>query len=246
MQGERRVLSDWQESILRLPESFDLALLGGRGAGKSYALIYLILRHVEQYGAAARAFLIRRSFPGLADLEASCRTIFGEVYGKAASFNAQQHRWKFPNGAVLELGPLEIEADFLRYQGRSATWIGVDEAQQFPDPALLDLLRSNLRGPGEIPLRMTLAANPGGAGSGWIFQRFFSGGQEDWRPFGRGREILRNLDQEGRSPWVGLRPARFRLVDLRRLTDCDFLCGDGVEGGRDESGEAEVVTTHSR
>ena len=44
--------------------------------------------------------------------------------------------------------------------------------QQWADPALLDILRSNLRGPKGLPIRMVGAANPGGVGHHWLAQRY--------------------------------------------------------------------------
>ncbi|MEN1928048.1 phage terminase large subunit [Luteimonas sp. MJ250] len=165
-------LNEFQQGALAVPEDFDLFLGGGRGGGKSYALALLALRHVEQYGQRARVLYIRRSYKGLADFEQVCRDVFGMVYGTDARYNASEHLWRFPNGAIMELGQLESQADYAKYQGRSFTLLMVDEAGQFPDPSLLDLLRSNMRGPKDIPIRMVMAANPGGPGHHWLAHRY--------------------------------------------------------------------------
>ncbi|PNS07838.1 phage terminase large subunit [Solilutibacter silvestris] len=165
-------LNEFQQAAMAVPEELDLFLGGGRGGGKSYALALLCLRHAEQYGSDARMLYIRRTYKGLADFELVCRDLFGKVYGTAARYNAAEHVWRFPNGAYLELGQLESHADYAKYQGRSFTMLQVDEAGQFPDPGLLDVLRSNLRGPKGLPIRMTVAANPGGAGHHWLAQRY--------------------------------------------------------------------------
>jgi hypothetical protein len=72
----------------------------------------------------------------------------------------------------MELGQLESHADYTKYQGRSFTLLLIDEAGQFPDASLLDIVRSNLRGPKDMPIRMVIAANPGGAGHYWLAHRF--------------------------------------------------------------------------
>lgn len=72
----------------------------------------------------------------------------------------------------MELGQLETPADYSKYQGRTFTLLIVDEAGQYPDPALLDILRSNLRGPKDVPIRMIIAANPGGVGHHWLAKRY--------------------------------------------------------------------------
>lgn len=158
--------------MLCLPEEIDLFLGGGRGGGKSYALALLALRHIEQYGAKARVLYIRRTYKGVADFELLTRELFAKVYGQAARYNGADHVWRFPNGAYLELGQLETHGDYAKYQGRSFTLLLGDEIGQFDTPDLLDILRSNLRGPRDMPIRVVLAANPGGPGHMWLAKRF--------------------------------------------------------------------------
>lgn len=174
--------SDFQQRVLLLPEALDVALLGGRGGAKSYTLALIALRHVEQYGSRARILYIRRTYKGLADFELVTRELFATIYGTGARYNAAEHAWRFPNGSYLELGQLESHGDYAKYQGRSFTLLLVDEAGQFPTPELLDLLRSNLRAPRDIPVRMMLAANPGGPGHHWIAKRYVFTGKP-WQPF---------------------------------------------------------------
>ena len=145
---------------------------GGRGGGKTYALAVLALRHIEQYGASARVLFIRRTYKGLADFELVTRDLFGRIYGASARYNSGEHIWRFPNGGYLELGQLESHADYAKYQGRTFTLLLIDEAGQYPDPALLDMLRSNLRGPKDVRIRAVVAANPGGVGHYWLANRY--------------------------------------------------------------------------
>lgn len=174
-------MSQYQQRVLLSPETADLFLGGGRGGGKSYALALLALRHVEQYKDKARILYIRRTYKGLGDFELLSRDLFGQVYGTDARYNATEHVWRFPNGGYMELGQLETHADYQKYQGRSFTLLLVDEAGQFHTPDLLDILRSNLRGSKDIPIRMVMAANPGGAGHAWIAKRYVFKGTP-WLP----------------------------------------------------------------
>lgn len=165
-------LNAFQERVLLLPEEVDAFLGGGRGGGKSHSLALLALRHVEQYGNAARILYIRKSYKGLADFELVTREIFQTAYGGGARYNASEHVWRSPNGGYLELGQLESHADYAKYQGRTFTLLMVDEAGQYADSALLDMLRSNLRGPKDVPIRVVMAANPGGVGHYWLAKRY--------------------------------------------------------------------------
>src|SRR5882672_8136088 len=165
-------ISPVQEKVLLVPETFDLFLGGGRGGAKSYALALLALRHVEQYSAKARVLYLRRSHKGTADFVSLCFDLFGPIYGTALRFNAQEGLFRFPNGATVEINQLESASDYQKFQGRSFTLLLIDEAGQFPTPELLDRLRSNLRGPKTLPLRVVIAANPGDVGHQWIAARY--------------------------------------------------------------------------
>lgn len=215
-------LNDFQQTVMAVPEDYDLFLGGGRGGGKSYALALLALRHAVEHGQRARILYIRRSYKGLADFEQVCREIFGMVYGTDARYNAAEHVWRFPNGAIMELGQLEAQADYAKYQGRSFTLLMVDEAGQFADSALLDLLRSNLRGPKEIPIRMVMAANPGGAGHHWLAHRYALRGAP-WTPFD---------EPKSKRAWV-YAPSTFsgnRFLDREQYRDqLEAACPDDPE-----------------
>ena len=104
-------LTGFQGRVLSTPEENDLFLGGGRGGGKSYALAFLYLRHIETYGNRARMLYVRRSFPGIVDFEQVTREVFGLCY-RGASYNAGSHLWRFPNGATLQLDQLEGVARF--------------------------------------------------------------------------------------------------------------------------------------
>jgi hypothetical protein len=184
--------SDFQHRVLGLPECFDLFLGGGRGGGKDYAIALLILRHVEQYAHRARILYLRQSYRGLADFELVCRELFSLVYGTDARYNGTDHVWRFPNGGYLEFGQLESQADYHKFQGRSFSLLVVSEAGQYAGPDLLDIMRSNLRGPKDIPLRMIIAANPGGVGHAWIARRYVFRAKP-WTPF---------VEEKSKREWI--------------------------------------------
>ena len=157
---------------MAVPECFDLALTGGRGGGKTRLLFALFLRHCEQHRDDARCLVVRRSFPGLSELESDLRAFLAAVYGaNGYRHNRHAHRFELPSGGTIQLDQLETETDFDKFQGRGFSHIAVDEAGQYPSPTLLDRLRSSLRASEGVPLRMVLLANPGGAGHHWITRR---------------------------------------------------------------------------
>ena len=174
--------STFQQRVLTTPEDCDLFLGGGRGGGKSYTLALLAMRHAELYRDRARILYLRQSFPGAADFVTLTRGLFGQVYGTSAKYNASSHVWTLPTGSYFEINQLESPADYSKFQGRSFSLLLIDEAQQWPDPAMLDMLRSNLRGCEGIPVRVVIAANPGGIGHQWIAQRYVFR-SAPWVPF---------------------------------------------------------------
>lgn len=176
-------LSDFQKKVCEIPAQNDVFLGGGRGGSKSSTMAILALRHCEQYGDKARVLYIRQTYKGLADFEHLTRQIFGMVYGNRASYNQTEHVWRLPNGGYFELGQLESPKDYSKYQGRSFTLLMIDEAGQYATPNMLDRLRSNLRGPKDMPIRTVVAANPGGSGHHWLASRYVFKKSKPWLPF---------------------------------------------------------------
>lgn len=174
-------LSHWQQKAMMIPETYDLFLGGGRGGGKSHLLCALFLRHCEQYKDQAKCLVVRKSFPGLQDLESDFKSFFGAVYGKSLKVDTQKHRFTLPNGAYIQLDQLERESDFNKYQGKSFTHIAVDESGQYASPVCVDRLRSSLRAPKGVPVRFIVLANPGGTGHSWLVNRYAQ--QKAWQPY---------------------------------------------------------------
>jgi len=176
----------FQARVLAVPEDCDLFLGGGRGGGKTFTLLLLALRHVEQHGPNARVLIVRRDFPAMRDLEMEARHLFHAAYGADVTFNAQDHVFRFANGATVALDQIDSVAAFHKYQGKSFSLVIADEAGQYPQPEPLDMLRSTLRSKANIPVRMVLSANPGSSGHVWLQQRHVAG-RSPWVPYTESR-----------------------------------------------------------
>lgn len=153
----------FQERVLGIPEDVSIALPGGRGGGKTSAVLLVILRHLALYGAAAKALIVRRSFPALKEIEERLVALFAAAM-PAAQYNRAAHELRVPGGGAVELGHLEGESDFARYVGRESTILAIDEVTLWPSLRALNLLRSNLRSPAGVPVRTLITCNPGGPG----------------------------------------------------------------------------------
>jgi hypothetical protein len=171
-QEEAISLSPFQQRACCVPEDYNLALTGSRGGGKSYLICVLVMRHIVKYGEKARVLFVRQSHAGCEDFVMICRELFGRVWGPAVRFNANDGIWRgFPGGGTLEISQLSNHGEYQKFQGRSFTLICVDEMGQFDTDELPSLLRSNLRGPADVPKRMIVASNPCGVGHSWIYRK---------------------------------------------------------------------------
>lgn len=171
-QEEAIELSEFQQRACCIPDEFNLALTGSRGGGKSFLIAILIMRHIVKYGDRARVLFVRQSHAGCEDFVMICRQLFGKVWGAAVRYNANDGIWRgFPDGGTIEISQLSNHGEYQKFQGRSFTLICGDEVGQFATSELIDLLRSNLRGPADVPKRMILASNPCGVGHVWIYRK---------------------------------------------------------------------------
>jgi predicted phage terminase large subunit-like protein len=116
-----------------------------------------------------------------------------EVFTRVgATYKVSPKTWVMPGGAALKMRFLDADEDASKYQGHAYTWMGVDEAGNFPSPKPLDMLRACLRSVHGVPCQLVLSANPGGKGHDWIKERYidlarpltpFQGPDGTWRVF---------------------------------------------------------------
>lgn len=59
----------FQSRVLSLPMEWDLLLDGGRGGGKTYAVILEVFRRAERWGAQSRTLTTRWTQVALSELE---------------------------------------------------------------------------------------------------------------------------------------------------------------------------------
>lgn len=135
---------------------------GGRGSGKTVALIMAFEVHEQEYGKTARGIIFRKSHP---ELEEVMRLARDMLTHKGWVYRAGERMWIGPSGGTLKLRHIENEADASLYQGHSYTFVGVDEIGNYPTLDYIDKLRSTLRGGRAGQLHVfRCTGNPGGPG----------------------------------------------------------------------------------
>lgn len=174
--------SPFQAQVLAVPEDMNLFLGGGRGGGKSFAVMLLILRHCNQYKNRARVLVTRRRLKSLLQFAEELRALLRSAYGAGFTYNQNDNIFRLSNGATIALTHCESQASLSdTVQGTTQSLIVVDEAGEGPELPVIDALALTLRAPG-VPLRLILAGNPGGANHSALAERYVTG-RAPWAPF---------------------------------------------------------------
>jgi len=164
--------TEWQSQVLDYDEDWNLAVFGGRGAGRTTGALFVAMHHAEAH-EGAHVLFIRQMLRSLREVEDTLHLALAAQYGDKLRVNRQDHIFVLPNGSTIEFSPLNDTDDMAKLQGRSFTLVIADEYGNFSPQQMrfVDQLRANLRGKG-IPCRFMLLANPGGRGHQTIKERF--------------------------------------------------------------------------
>jgi hypothetical protein len=202
---------------------------GAAGGGKSDALLMGALEHVDKPGYAA--LILRRTFQDLKKPKALLDRAREWLSNAGATYNAQDHQWIFPSGAVLAFGYLQNEDDKYQYQSAEYQYIAFDELTQFTETQYTYLFSRLRRLEGvDIPLRMRSASNPGGIGAEWVQARFVP---DEWQP--QDAASMRVVEKNGRAfvparlidnPYLDRATYEQSLEELDQVTRAQLLAGD--------------------
>lgn len=180
----------------------DIILYGGaRGGGKSDGQLGKWLSHLAETDlddatrGQAQGIIFRLSLPELEELIRRSKQIFGAIGGV---YRSGTKTWIFPGGSTLKFRYLKRLDDVNKYQGHQYTYIGIEEAGNWPtaldefgkptQPAI-KMLRATMRSAAGIHCIMVLTANPGGVGHAWL-RHFFIDKAQPMEPFDSPKEEL--------------------------------------------------------
>jgi len=169
-------LLDHQRMAISVPDDHWLLLAGGRGGGKSWTLALLLVRDALRYGPSFTGLLARTDLAGLKKLQLLIEDFANQIPQLAGTrYLTGAKLFEFSNGARLHLSYIKDEAAFAKWQGADLSCIALDELGQIPDPAPVLRLCSSLRSTDpRIKPRLIATANPGNAGSLWIYENIIS------------------------------------------------------------------------
>ena len=142
---------------------------GTRGGGKTDGVLGKWAIKALRYGAAFNAMMFRRSTTASEDAIERSKQIYGAIGGR---FNESKLRWRMPGGGRVGFGYLDSVDDADAWQGRNLTDAWVEEVGQYPYSAPVDRLQAVLRSAQGVPTQLVLTGNPGGAGQGWVRDRY--------------------------------------------------------------------------
>lgn len=149
---------------------------GAAGGGKTEWLLAEVLAPILRYGV--NGLLLRRTFGALNQPEGIVERLLTRIPRHIGVYNNSQHRWRFRNGALLQLGYLQNDGDVQQYMGAEFGVVGWDQVEQFTEwqyRRMLHPLRVSeghpAREAGYRPF-MVATANPGGVGHTWVKSRW--------------------------------------------------------------------------
>ena len=147
---------------------------GARGGGKSWVIRVQAVKDAGRYGApdewseGIKICIIRRT---LQDLIKNHLAPLKMMIGKKATYNQNEKKFTFRNGATIQLMYCDNDNDADHFQGVEFDEIFIEEATQLK-PEWLTIIATSCRGVNNFPHRVFYTCNPGGPGHEYIKRLF--------------------------------------------------------------------------
>ena len=176
-------LTDWQRAVVSCPVwtwlddgrklPLDRVYAGGRGGGKTVALLASAWSYARDYPGASMA-IFRQERKSLADL-VKMATLYFPTCDRELRFNKSELFFEFSNGSVLTFdGLADLSSYAVSWQGRNLNFAAFEELGSWNSFEMIDMMLSNLRGK-DYPNLAHYLCNPGGSLHGAIYDRWLDG-----------------------------------------------------------------------
>lgn len=181
MTNTAREIKPWQSSNNQgnfiTCTAFETFYSGGRGAGKSEALIMKFLCNVAKgYKDNYKGYIITRRLKGLDDLFNKAIRLSNQHFA-SVSYTVRPKRINFTTGESLDFVHLYAMTDYQNnLHGKEASFLGFDELGNWDDEELyleaMGIVRAVKSETGQkVPLNVSSTANPQ-TKAHWAFERF--------------------------------------------------------------------------
>lgn len=157
------------QTLLLLCGYEDVFFGGARGGGKTDGILGDAASHMLANPQHANGVIFRKSYKQMDEIIRRSLEIYTPMGFK---YNAAEYTWRHPKGSILRLRYLDVDADAEEYQGFNLTYLGFDEAGNWPTSYGIDKLWGTLRSAHGVPTRRRLTGNPGGPGTIWLRKRY--------------------------------------------------------------------------
>ena len=193
-----------QKALIDCPV-YEIFYGGARGGGKTDGVLGKMGIKALKYGELFNCVFFRKELPMLDDAITRSQQIYNKI---GATWVGYKKTWHFPNGGILRFRPLEKDIDAEKYQGQNLSDVCIEEVGTYGDPSPIFKLHGALRSARGIPTQMHLTGNPGGAGQGWLKERFVD-------PCPEGFKVLKDKFPDGSE--------RARVYIPAKVTDNKIL-----------------------
>jgi len=152
-----------------MSEAREVLYGGAVGGGKTDALLACALRYVEH--PKHRALMLRRTRPNLQEMIDRSLQLY-PLAVPGAQWREAESRWRFPSGAIVQMGYAEHEKDIFSFKSFEYNLVCFDEVTSFSEPMYAFMFTRNRTKSIDLPLQIRSGTNPGDIGHDWVLNRF--------------------------------------------------------------------------